>query len=135
MQHELSEIRKSLRHVLSLAATLANLRGEYEKANAYLEETVSLAPAPKEIETDKELPKGGRLVVAMPTPLGGIDPVNMELVEEHEILANVFETLLATDLEGNLIPVLCEKWEVSDQRHLQCFSLSEKTCVSRTTNP
>ena len=28
----------SLKHALSLAATLANLRGEYEKANAYLEE-------------------------------------------------------------------------------------------------
>ena len=38
----------------------------------------------------------------------------MELVEEQEILANVFETLLVTDLEGNLVPSLCEKWEVSE---------------------
>ena len=29
---------ESLHHVLSLAATVANLRGEYEKANEYLEE-------------------------------------------------------------------------------------------------
>ncbi|CAN5841194.1 hypothetical protein BH18ACI4_BH18ACI4_10250 [soil metagenome] len=104
----------SLRHALSLAATLANLRGEYEKANDYHEEAVSLAPAAKEIELQEEIPKGGRLVVALATPLGDIDPVNMELVEEQEILANVFETLLATDLEGNLVPALCEKWEVSD---------------------
>src|SRR6202035_6007912 len=90
--------KESLRHVLSLAATLANLRGEYEKANAYLEESVSLAPAPKETELQKEMPGGGRLVVALASPLGDIDPVNMELVEEQEILANVFETLLATDL-------------------------------------
>ena len=117
--------KESLRHVLSLAATLANLRGEYEKANAYLEETVSLAPATKEIETDKELPKGGKLVVAMPTPLGDMDPVNMELVEEQEILANVFETLLATDLEGNLVPALCEKWEVSDDGTSVFFTLRE----------
>ena len=117
--------KESLRHVLSLAATLANLRGEYEKANAYLEEAVSLAPATKEIETDKELPKGGKLVVAMPTPLGDIDPVNMELVEEQEILANVFETLLATDLEGNLVPALCEKWEVSDDGTSVFFTLRE----------
>ncbi|MFZ0063879.1 MAG: BREX system ATP-binding domain-containing protein [Pyrinomonadaceae bacterium] len=104
----------SLRHALSLAATLANLRGEYEKANAYLEESVSLAPGAKETELKEEIPRGGRLVVALATPLGDIDPVNMELVEEQEILANVFETLLVTDLEGNLVPSLCEKWEVSE---------------------
>src|SRR5882724_5870765 len=117
--------KESLRHVLSLAATLANLRGEYEKANSYLEEAVSLAPAPKEIETDEEVPKGGKLVVAMATPLGDIDPVNMELVEEQEILANAFETLLATDVEGNLIPALCEKWEVSDNGTSVFFNVRE----------
>jgi ABC-type transport system substrate-binding protein len=117
--------KESLRHVLSLAATLANLRGEYEKANNYLEEAVSLAPATKEIETDEEVPKGGKLVVAMATPLGDIDPVNMELVEEQEILANVFETLLATDPEGNLIPALCEKWEVSDNGTSVFFTVRE----------
>src|SRR6266849_2423859 len=93
--------KDSLRHVLSLAATLASLRGEYEKANEYLEEAVSLAPAPKETELQEELPQGGRLVVALATPLGDIDPVNMELLEEQEVLANVFETLITTDLEGN----------------------------------
>jgi len=115
----------SLRHVLSLAATLANLRGEYEKANDYLEEATSLAPAAKETELQEEIPKGGRLVVALATPLGDIDPVNMELVEEQEILANVFETLLATDLEGNLVPALCEKWEVSDGGTSVFFTLRE----------
>jgi ABC-type transport system substrate-binding protein/serine/threonine protein kinase len=115
----------SLRHALSLAATLANLRGEYEKANDYLEEAVSLAPGAKETELKEEIPKGGRLVVALATPLGVIDPVNMELVEEQEILANVFETLLATDLEGNLIPALCEKWEVSDDGTSVFFTLRE----------
>ncbi|MGH9969627.1 MAG: ABC transporter substrate-binding protein [Pyrinomonadaceae bacterium] len=117
--------KDSLRHVLSLAATLANLRGEYQKANDYLEEAVSLAPAPKETELQEEMPKGGRLVVAMATPLGDVDPVNMELVEEQEILANVFETLLATDLEGNLIPALCEKWEVSGDGTSVFFTLRE----------
>ena len=115
----------SLRHALSLAATLANLRGEYEKANAYLEEVVSLAPGAKETELKQEIPKGGTLVVALATPLGDIDPVNMELVEEQEILANVFETLLATDLEGNLVPALCEKWEVSDDGTSVFFTLRE----------
>ncbi|MBA3515380.1 MAG: protein kinase, partial [Pyrinomonadaceae bacterium] len=117
--------KDSLRHVLSLAATLANLRGEYEKANDYLEEGASLAPATKETERQQEIPKGGKLVVALATPLGDINPVNMELVEEQEILANVFETLLITDLEGNLIPALCEKWEVSDEGTSVFFTLRE----------
>ena len=116
---------ESLRHALLLASTLANMRGEYEKANGYLEEAASLAPGAKESELQQEIPKGGRLVVAMPTPLGEIHPVNMELVEEQEILANVFETLLATDSEGNLIPALCEKWEVSPDGTSVFFTLRE----------
>jgi ABC-type transport system substrate-binding protein/serine/threonine protein kinase len=116
---------ESLRHVLSLAATLANLRGDYDKANGHLEEAAALAPEVKEAELKEEIPKGGTLVVALATPLGDIDPVNMELVEEQEILANVFETLLATDLEGNMIPALCEKWEVSEDGTSVFFTLRE----------
>src|ERR1043166_5251685 len=119
---------ESLRHMLTLAATLANLRGEYDQANQYLEEAATVVPAPRETEPEKEIPNGGRLVVAMANPLGEIDPVNMELIEEQEILANVFETLLATDLEGNLIPSLCEKWEVSDGGAAVAFTLRENVC-------
>lgn len=117
----------SLRQMLTLAATLANLRGEYEHANQFLEEATSLTPA-KESEPQKEIPKGGTLVVGMATPLGEVDPVNMELIEEQEILANVFETLLATDLEGNLIPSLCEKWEVTGDGGSFSFTLRESVC-------
>lgn len=116
---------ETLRHALSLASTLANMRGEYEKANGYLEEAAALAPGAKETDHQVEIPKGGRLVVAMATPLAELHPVNMELVEEQEILANVFETLLATDSEGNLVPALCEKWEVSDDGKSVFFTLRE----------
>ena len=119
---------ESLSHMLTLAATLANLRGEYEQANQYLEEATSLAPAVKESEPQREIPNGGRLVVGMATPLGEIDPVNMELIEEQEILSSVFETLLATDLEGNLIPSLCEKWEVSESGKSVSFTLRDNVC-------
>jgi ABC-type transport system substrate-binding protein len=118
----------SLGHMLTLAATLANLRGEYDEANRYLEEASSLAPATKETEPQKEMPVGGRLVVAMATPLGEVDPVNMDLLEEQEILSNVFETLLATDDEGNLIPSLCEKWQVSDDGASVSFTLRDNVC-------
>ena len=105
---------ESLRHLLSLGATLANFRGEYEKANEYLEEAVGLAPGAKEAETREEIPRGGRLVVAIANPVKALEPVNMELVEEAEILTNAFETLLATDQDGNLVPGLCERWEVGN---------------------
>src|SRR5688500_8304138 len=114
--------------MLTLAATLANRRGEYEQANQYLEEATSLAPVVTETEPQREIPNGGRLVVGIATPLGEIDPVNMELIEEQEILSNVFETLLATDHEGNLIPSLCEKWEVSDVGTSVSFTLRENVC-------
>src|SRR6185503_9864742 len=37
-------------------------------------------------------------------------------------------TLLATDLEGNLIPSLCEKWEVSEGGKSVSFTLRENVC-------
>jgi ABC-type transport system substrate-binding protein len=105
---------ESLRHLLSLAATIANFRGEYEKANEYVEEVARLAPGLKESEAQEEIPRGGRLVVAIANPVKALEPINMELVEEAEILTNVFETLLATDQDGNLVPGLCERWEVGN---------------------
>ena len=105
---------ESLRHLLSSAATLANLRGEYERANEYHEEATRLAPGSKDAEAQEEIPKGGRLVVAIANPVKALQPINLELVEEAEILCNVFETLIATDQDGNLVPNLCERWEVGD---------------------
>ena len=106
---------ESLRHLLSGAATIANFRGEYERANEYLEEATRLAPSLKDAEAQEEIPRGGRLVVAIANPVKALEPINMELVEEAEILCNVFETLLATDQDGNLVPNLCERWEVGDE--------------------
>ena len=105
---------ESLRHLLSGAATLANFRGEYERANEYLEEAMRLAPGLKDADAQEEIPKGGRLVAAIANPVKALEPINMELIEEAEILCNVFETLLATDQDGNLVPNLCERWEVAD---------------------
>jgi ABC-type transport system substrate-binding protein len=106
---------EDLRHLLSLAATLANLRGESEKANEYLDEAARLAPGVKDAEAQEEIPRGGRLVVAMASPVKALEPIDIEILEEEEILANVFETLVATDQEGNLVPALCERWEARNE--------------------
>jgi ABC-type transport system substrate-binding protein len=104
---------ESLRQLLSLAATRATLLGEYDAANRCLAEAARLGPAAKP-QTEEAMPRGGRLVVALANPVKAIEPANIEMAEEQEICANVFETLLATDPRGNLIPSLCEKWEVAD---------------------
>ena len=102
------------RQFLSLAATLAGLRGEYTKASEYLSEAEKLGSGSKTTEAKEELPSGGRLVVALANPLAATEPATIKTLEEGEVHANVFEPLLSTDPEGNLIPKLCEKWEVRD---------------------
>ncbi len=81
--------------LLSLAATLANLRGEYAKASAYQEELERVAPGEKVAE--EELPRGGTLVVAIANPIAATEPGLYETNEEQEVLANVFERLVTTD--------------------------------------
>ncbi len=109
-----SEESDTMRHLLSLAATLANLRGEYDKANEFLNEVAQLDDS-KVCEPADEVPVGGRLVVAMANPINAKQPVEIRLLEEEEILSNVFETLVTTDAEGHLVAALCEKWELADK--------------------
>jgi len=97
-----------LARLLSLAATLANLRGEYAKAAAFQAEIEHLTPGEKDIE--EELPGGGTLFVAVANPIAATEPGLYETNEEPEALANVYERLVTTDPQGNLAPSLCEKW-------------------------
>jgi len=106
--------KESLKQLLSLAVTLANLLGEYEKANLYAHEVNRLVPEAAGAESEEEIPRGGTLVVALANPVNTLEPVLLELLEEAEILINVYEPLLAADKDGNLLPNLAEKWEVSD---------------------
>ena len=55
-----------LARLLSLGATVANLRGEYAKATAYQSEIVALTP--REKAPEEEIPRGGTLVVALSEP-------------------------------------------------------------------
>jgi ABC-type transport system substrate-binding protein len=105
---------ENLRHLLSLAATLANLQGEHAKANEYLAEAARLGTVPGLMETTEEIPRGGRLVVALAEPVTAREPAGIRLIEEEEVLANVFETLIVTDAEGHVVPALCEGWEARD---------------------
>lgn len=105
---------EDLRHLLSLAATLANLMGEYEKGNEYLAEAAGLAPETREAAKEEAVPGGGTLVVALADPVSAKEPGDIRIIEEEEVLANVYETLLVTDAEGHVVPALCERWEAKE---------------------
>ncbi len=103
---------RKLRDLLTLAATVANLRGEHPKARDYLEEAESLAVETPRLGAEPP-PVGGTLVAALSSPATTYDPVASLSVEDAEILANVFDPLLASDAQGNLVPRLCQDWEAS----------------------
>jgi ABC-type transport system substrate-binding protein len=117
---------ESLRQVLSLAATLSNLVGEYARANEYVAEAARLGAGPGEAEADKGLPTGGTLVVALAEPVTAREPGQIRTIEEEEVLANVFETLIATDAAGHVMPALCERWEARDGGRTFLLSLRDR---------
>jgi len=98
--------------LLSLAATVANLRGDYARAAAYGTQLERLGG--EEGRPSDPIASGGRLVVAMSSPVAAAEPATSRLVEETEVLATVFETLLATDADGTLVPALADEWSLAD---------------------
>ncbi len=106
----------ALRRLLHLGATVANLRGEAAAARVYLAEAEELGGSASEEVEEEPVPVGGTLVAALPNPVATIDPARLQTDEELEVSAILFETLLATDADGNLVPRLCEGWQSADGR-------------------
>lgn len=102
----------SLSRLFSLGSTVANLRGEYDKAKQYLRESEHLA-RPKG-EKEETIPSGGKLAAVLLSPVTASHPVSISLAEEAEVLSNVFETLVTTDEQGRLTPLLCDNWETRE---------------------
>ncbi len=111
---ESGTLRETRRKLLRLCATLANLQGEYARARTCLEEAEELIPAPPRPAAEP-LPVGGTLTTALAHPITTLDPGAFETVEDAEVLANVFETLLECGTNGHLRPGLGERWEGSDE--------------------
>ncbi|MCP3978122.1 MAG: protein kinase [bacterium] len=115
--------RDELRQFLSLAATLANLRGDAALASEYLEEAEGLGAGARTDGAQEAVARGGRLSVALANPVIARAPAEIQLVEEAEVLSNVFELLLDTDEVGNLIPCLAERWEAREDGRSFHFKL------------
>ncbi|MCP4653816.1 MAG: protein kinase [bacterium] len=107
-----SGARETLKKLLTLGATVANLRGEHREARQYLDEAERLAPTPGEPSAEEPVPDGGTLVTALPATVMSLDPAAVLGDEEIEIAANVFETLLAT-ADGHPEGSLSSAWTSS----------------------
>ncbi len=112
---------ESLAKLLGLGATVANLRGEFARAAAYQSESEALLP--RERASSGEIPRGGTLTVAMANPIAAVEPATYDTTEEHEVLANAFETLVTADPQGNLAGSLCERWTVEPGGLAMTFEL------------
>jgi len=100
-----------LRKLLVLAATVANLRGEHDRAKHFLHEAAELR-----VRDERVTPTvGGILRTALPNHPTTLDPVQIFSVEDAEVLVNVFEPLLDTDAEGHLVQRLCSGWQSDDK--------------------
>lgn len=107
--------------LLSLGATVANLRGEYERASQYLRELQRIRPEATPVDAD--LPRGGTLSIPLSIPLVLRHPAAFRSVEEGEVMANVYQNLLSTDDQGFLVPELCSFWEESEMGRTFTFTL------------
>lgn len=107
--------------LLMLGATVANLRGEYERAAYCLREMEKIRPsAASEIG---RLQRGGTLSIPLSIPPVLRHPAATRTLEEVEVLANVYQNLLRSDDQGLLTPELCSEWKESGQARTFTFTL------------
>ena len=113
-----------LERLLPLAATAAQLRCDYDKAQDYISELESLRRRNAE-EEPEEIAAGGTLMVGLSAPVQAQHPAEIHVDEENEILGNIFETLVTTDPHGNLIPLVCSRWEPLNEGRAFLFTIHE----------
>lgn len=65
----------------------------------------------------------GMLTMAIPVGWGPLTPPLQSTYMAAEILGNVYETLVAYDLQGNLRPQLAKSWEVSGDQSEYTFKI------------
>ncbi len=110
--------------LLSIAATAANLRCEYGKAQEYVSQLESIRRQ-QPAQDEEEIQAGGTLMVGFSAAVHAQHPAEIRVDEENEILANVFETLITTDAQGNLLPLLSTRWEPLNEGRAFLFTLQE----------
>ena len=112
----------TLRRLLSLGATVANLRGDGND-NFYSADLRRLEREEGERGADQRKERGGTLICALSANFETFDPAAFHTIEEWEVAANIFETLLCSDAEGLLAPGLCRDWQAGPDSRSFTFTL------------
>ena len=128
---------ETLRDLLMLGATLANLRGERERAKAHIEEA-DVVKTQIEESVDNEINPllaagflgresgiienplkrswtGGEIRIAFPGRLDTLDPISATFSEGVEIVPHIFETLTRMEDGAVTIPWLAERIDTQDE--------------------
>ena len=84
-------------------------------------------------ETTTAAPAKDTLVIAIGTDMDTPDPHGQTTTTIHGMVRHVYETLLWYDDEGNLIPWLAERWEVSEDGLVYTFYLRKGVYFSDGT--
>ncbi|MEM8933306.1 MAG: ABC transporter substrate-binding protein, partial [Acidobacteriota bacterium] len=106
-----SGAKGALHRLLTLGATIANLRGEHGLARAYLDEAGAAEAAA--IDDGVNVPRGGRLRVGLATEVHAVDPAMAHTKEQVEVAMAVFEPLLVAD-QGHPVAGLATEWVERD---------------------
>jgi len=70
--------------------------------------------------------RGGHLVVCQPAEPPGLDPTaNTAAAIDRVVWSNIYETLVKVDDQGQFIPGLAEKWDVSPDGKVYTFHLRQ----------
>ncbi len=116
--------RRKLRGLLTLAATVANLRGERGRAREYLEEAAAdpvagpgraaRAPASRPPPASVRPAVVSELRVPVPAAFDDLDPALALFVEPAEVIPNVFETLTRVGEGARIEPCLASSYQLED---------------------
>lgn len=74
---------------------------------------------------DETAVDGGDLVFALDTPVERLDPNVAGALQEARIIRSVFDSLVALDDEGNVVPWLAESWDISEDGLTYTFNLRD----------
>lgn len=85
---------------------------------------LSLAACGGNADTTDARRDANEIVVGIAQDLeNSLDPYTSVTAANREVLFNVFEGLVKPDADGNLIPAVAERWEVSDDQLTYTFHL------------
>ena len=85
---------------------------------------LSLAACGGNADTTDARRDANEIVVGIAQDLeNSLDPYTSVTAANREVLFNVFEGLVKPDADGNLIPAVAERWEISDDQLTYTFHL------------